>query len=253
MLLGIDCGNTKTKWAVFNPTGEISEFGSCLNSQLSDAALPPAINYQRVIISNVANAALGACLIERLTETDMPIHSLQSPASMGGWRNHYEPAQSLGCDRFAAMMGAFHKVNSSCVVVNVGTAVTIDALSIKNKHADFLGGLILPGLHLMQNSLAQATAQLPDNAWQSSLHSVGIFAKNTLDAMQVGAVAAIIGAIQQMATALAAHDQHAPHILISGGDAALIKTHLTLTTPCSMVDNLVLHGLYCIDRIRQSE
>ncbi len=253
MLLSIDSGNSKTKWAVFNPAGEITIAGSCLNSELSDSCLPQAAQYQRVIVANVAGENHQAHLIKSLANPDAAMHRLQSPARIGDLHNHYQPAQSLGCDRFAAMMAAYHMGHGSCVVVNAGTAVTIDALSVKNNQADFIGGLILPGFNLMQQSLSLATAQLPSTAFMSDLANKSMFATNTQDAMQAGALSAIVGAIQEMLAALSAFDKAKPNIVIGGGDAALIKSALPVTSPCTIVDNLVLHGLYFIDRNLQSE
>ena len=252
MLLCIDSGNSKTKWAVFNSAGEIVDFGSGLNSELADLAFPSASAYQRIIVSNVAGAAHQASIIKRLA-SKLPMHTVQSPAVMAGLRNHYQVAQALGSDRFAAMMAAYCMQKPSCVVVCAGTAVTIDALCIHGAQADFLGGWILPGLHLMQQSLTQATAQLPETSFSSKLAEQTKFARNTEDAMQFGALNAVVGAIKEMSAALAAHDNKPPHIVISGGDAALIKTSLAMTMPCTIVDNLVLHGLYFIDRNLQSE
>ena len=252
MLLCIDSGNSKTKWAVFNSAGEIVDFGSGLNSELADLAFPSASAYQRIIVSNVAGAAHQASIIKRLA-SKLPMHTVQSPAVMAGLRNHYQVAQALGSDRFSAMMAAYCMQKASCVVVSAGTAVTIDALSVHGTQADFLGGWILPGLHLMQQSLTQAAAQLPETSFSSKPAEQTKFASNTEDAMQFGALNAVVGAIKEMSAALTANDNKPPHIIISGGDAALIKIGLAVTTPCSIVDNLVLHGLYFMDRNLQSE
>ncbi len=253
MLLCIDSGNSKTKWAVFNSAGEIVDFGSGLNSELADLAFPSASAYQRIIVSNVAGAAHQASIINRLASKQAPMHTVQSPDVMAGLRNHYQVAQALGSDRFAAMMAAYCMQKTSCVVVSAGTAVTIDALSVHGAQADFLGGWILPGLHLMQQSLTQAAAQLPETSFSSKPAEQTKFARNTEDAMQFGALNAVVGAIKEMSAALTANDNKPPHVIISGGDAALIKTGLAVTTPCSIVDNLVLHGLYFMDRNLQSE
>lgn len=252
MLLCIDSGNSKTKWAVFNSAGEIVDFGSGLNSELADLAFPSASAYQRIIVSNVAGAAHQASIIKRLA-SKLPMHTVQSPAVMAGLRNHYQVAQALGSDRFSAMMAAYCMQKASCVVVSAGTAVTIDALSVHGTQADFLGGWILPGLHLMQQSLTQAAAQLPETSFSSKPAEQTKFASNTEDAMQFGALNAVVGAIKEMSAALTANDNKPSHVIISGGDAALIKTGLAVTTPCSIVDNLVLHGLYFMDRNLQSE
>jgi len=253
MLLCIDSGNSKTKWALFNGAGEIVDFGSGLNSELSDLSFPSASQYQRIILSNVAGAAHQASLIQRLASSHAPLHTIESPSAMTGLRNHYQVPRTLGSDRFAAMMAAYCMLKTSCIVVNAGTAITIDALCVKNTQADFLGGWILPGLHLMQRSLTEATAQLPEAAFTGEVAEQTKFARNTVDAMRFGALNAVIGAIKEMSAALAAQDSQSPQIIISGGDAALLKTGLALTTPCTVMDNLVLHGLYFMDRNLQSE
>jgi type III pantothenate kinase len=101
MLLCIDSGNSKTKWAVFNGAGEIVDFGSGLNSELGDLAFPSASEYQRIIVSNVAGATHQASITRRLGSNQAPMHTVQSPAVMAGLRNHYQVAQALGSDRFA--------------------------------------------------------------------------------------------------------------------------------------------------------
>ena len=139
-------------------------------------------------------------------------------------------------------------------MVNAGTAVTIDALTFNNKKAEFIGGMILPGIHLMQQSLGFATAQLPSISTESTVESTNkfyqdIFAKNTADAMRAGAIHAACGAVRQMHTKLALQCNQSPYILISGGNAQLIKDNLLddVTNQALIVDNLVLRGLYLIE------
>ena len=86
-------------------------------------------------------------------------------------------------------------------MVNVGTAVTIDALTARG---EFLGGLILPGLELMANSLCAGTAGLPLRPGRFEA-----FPTNTADAIHSGALQAVCGAIDRMERALGAAG-HAP-------------------------------------------
>ena len=141
--------------------------------------------------------------------------------------------------------------------MNAGTAVTIDALLANNQEqAEFIGGMILPGISLMQQSLGLATAQLPNIQTEPSKTDTtnqyqDIFAKNTVNAMRAGAINAACGAIKEMHTALAAlavEGNQAPYILISGGNAQLIQDNLLgdVTNLALIVDNLVLRGLYVI-------
>jgi type III pantothenate kinase len=116
--------------------------------------------------------------------------------------------------------------------VNAGTAVTIDALT---REGHFLGGLIVPGLDLMAESLARGTARLP-----RARGSVEQFPRNTADAIASGAVQSVCGAVERMALALAERGSE-PQILLSGGAAQLI--HIHLARAARLVPNLVLDGL----------
>jgi type III pantothenate kinase len=264
MLLTIDAGNTRTKWAVFNAVGEIQLQAACLNHLLAAADLSPAaLGYSRVLISNVAGSSLARLLTDKLTAHAMPIHWLKSTVQAADVINSYEPSASLGSDRWAALIAAWHIKPGPCVVVSAGTAVTIDALNSTSalNIGLFLGGLILPGLDLMQHSLGLATAQLPlYNAEIAAHKPADIFANSTVDAIYAGGIFAVLGAITQMTYALEQHSHQTPSIIISGGNAALIYQHLAqanmlnnMIEQVRIVDNLVLQGLYVVDNFMQSE
>jgi type III pantothenate kinase len=99
----------------------------------------------------------------------------------------------------------------------------------------FLGGLILPGLDLMSEALARGTAGLT-----SGHGAVALFPRTTADAIASGAVQSICGAIERMERVLAQRDTE-PQILLTGGGAEVIRSHLARTP--QLVPNLVLEGL----------
>ncbi len=261
MLLTIDAGNTRTKWAIFDIHGEISEQHTCLNGELTQATLPPAVSgYDSVAISNVAGEQHASLLASKLSACNLPIHWLKAATQACGVFNRYTQPETLGSDRWAALIAAWNIKHAPCVVVNAGTAITIDALNTCEinhvPHGEFIGGLILPGLDLMQQSLGLATAQLPkfdanqNVDTQAPRETYGeIFAKNTADAVYAGALHAMIGAIRQMTCALKKESQQDPCIIVSGGNAQAIKDNLTaeMTNQAVIVDNLVLKGLYLIN------
>ena len=251
--LAIDIGNTRIKWGLFDANGAILKNGFCLNTNLTTLALPDATH---VLISNVAGNDIKSQLEIHLMRY-ANINWLKSTSKIAGVSNHYSKPETLGCDRWAALVAAWHIKQAPCVVVNAGTAVTIDALTINNNQAAFIGGLILPGLNLMQQSLGQATAQLPaaNSAASAAPQSNDSFPKNTVDAIYTGALQAIIGAITLMSHKLHAECKQLPYILISGGNAQTIKDNLmsNATQQALVVDHLVLRGLYLIDQFMQSE
>jgi len=148
-------------------------------------------------------------------------------------RNGYSNPSQLGSDRWAALIAAWHLVRGSCLVVNCGTATTVDALSATG---EFIGGLILPGVELMQRSLNDATARL-----KPGKGSYQAFPLNTADALSSGAIQASCGAIERQYALL--NDSAIP-VVLSGGAAAAQQDHLNV--PLRIVDNLVLQGLLLI-------
>jgi len=262
MLLTIDAGNTRTKWAVFNRHGEITHHGVCANEQLSGIDLSPKVlGYERVIISNVAGKVHAACLEKLLAKHHQLVLWVTAGPEACNVTNGYTEPETLGTDRWAALIAAWHNKHAACVVVNAGTAVTVDALhgvAGSKQQGEFLGGMILPGIRLMQASLGLGTAQLPlHNTMQESAENspVDIFAKSTAQAMDAGTLNAITGAIERMAAALETQCWQTPFIILSGGDADVIQRCLTdrVTNPTVIIDNLVLNGLYLLDGFNQVE
>jgi type III pantothenate kinase len=154
-----------------------------------------------------------------------------------GVRNTYLNPLQLGSDRWAALIAARYRIKGACLVVSCGTATTVDALS---EDGEFLGGLILPGVTLMQQSLLHNTAQLKVEAGQ-----LENFPRKTDDAIYSGVIRATIGAIEHQRTVLKnlCSSNTIPCVL-SGGAADKIEKLLGIDV--ERVDNLVLEGLKII-------
>jgi type III pantothenate kinase len=251
MLLTIDAGNTRTKWAVFSDDGKIMQQGACVNADLSNSLIALQ-NVSNVIVSNVAGEAHANQIKGIFASHNFPLHWFKSSVLCCDVINSYDQPQTLGSDRWAALIAAWQMQHAPCVVVNAGTAVTIDALvqsAADNHQGEFVGGMILPGLTLMQASLSQATAQLPKN--NDLIHLSGeVFATSTVAAISQGALNAICGAIEKMISMFTEKYGVAPYVILSGGDAAIIQAHLskTVTNQLVIVDHLVLTGLYLFNR-----
>ena len=238
MLLLIDAGNTRIKWALAADDaalGQWSDCGAVTHAELIH--LPASWRHARVTRAIVCNVA-GVKVRDQL-QLMIPAASVcwfASVAELAGVRNGYRNPAQLGCDRFAAAIGARAlEPARALVVATCGTATTIDAVSLEGK---FIGGMILPGLALMTTSLARNTAQLPQIAASgtSGTFAAG-FADNTDDAILAGCLAAQAGAIERACRLLG------PSLcLLSGGAARAIAA--ALSTPYRMVDNIVLVGLH---------
>lgn len=255
MILAIDAGNSRIKWAVAADTRVSAVWeaeGVLPNAELPQTAVPDAWRQcTRTIISNVAGAEVAQQLAAMLQALGIPAHWAAATAHACNVHNSYADPRQLGSDRWAAAVAAWQLYKAPCVIASAGTALTVDALGAAPEGGQgvFLGGLIVPGLHLMRHSLANGTASLPaeGGSWQD-------FPDNTCDALHSGALSAMAGAILLMLQKLQQREGMVPHCILSGGDAALLAQALQkqadLAQRCVIVDNLVLHGLLLIERER---
>jgi type III pantothenate kinase len=239
MLLLIDAGNTRVKWALAHDDADLGAWqasGALFHAEL-DALEGILVQHppRRAWVSNVAGVAIRSQLEALLRASGMPIesaHWFHSQAQCAGVTNGYRDPSQLGSDRFASLLGARALFpEQALLVITAGTATTIDALDASGR---FLGGMILPGLGTMAQSLALSTAQLP----QVEAHlSVSCFADNTLDAIVSGCVQAQLGAIMQARAQLPEAS-----CVLSGGAAAYLLP--SLPAPVKQVEQLVLRGLH---------
>ncbi|MDH2917238.1 MAG: type III pantothenate kinase [Gallionella sp.] len=235
-MLLLDIGNSRIKWALVQ-RGDWAHIGAFDNAesislQQEFAHIPVP---SRILVSNVAGKAVSERVRALCAAWGRPLEFVNAKPEQCGVRNGYDQPQRLGSDRWAALIAAWHEVRGACLVVSCGTATTVDALSAQG---DFLGGLILPGLHMMQHSLAASTAQL--EATEGSLKD---FPLNTADAIHSGVLRATLGAIESQFVLLKSKEVNARCVL-SGGASAKVKPHLSMRA--DHVDNLVLHGLQII-------
>lgn len=231
MRLLIDAGNTNIKIALVDADRWLSVVSLPQGCELDFSAYPEV---QQVYVSNVAGSRVQGLIVAACAARNWQPVFVASLTAQCGVRNGYAVAGQLGCDRWCALIAAWHLEGRSCLVVGSGTATTVDALSADG---EFIGGLILPGIALMLSSLAGATANLPGEAG-----NYAEFPCCTKDAMYSGAIQAVCGAIERQQGLLGCD---AP-VLLSGGAAGLLSPHLSLQV--KRVDNLVLQGLLIISR-----
>jgi type III pantothenate kinase len=242
MKLLIDAGNTRIKWALVNDTtrrAQTDKIGWLRSGVLPVGqadALPRQFaevhEIQQIWVSNVAGETIAQHIrnIKACQSNFIAAREKQC-----GVHNGYSNPGQLGSDRWAALIAAWHLVRGKCLVVNCGTAITIDTLS---GQGEFRGGLILPGVELMQRSLITATNQL-----RVGQGHYAAFPLNTADALFSGAIQACCGAIERQYRLL--DDARAP-VVLSGGAAGVL--HKNIDLPLNVVDNLVLQGLLLISQ-----
>lgn len=227
-VLCVDCGNTRLKWGLRQDGGWLAQ-GALPIAEAGElpAALP--MRFVRVLACNVAGERVGAQV--EAAAAGAEVVWLRAAAAQYGVTNGYDNPRQLGADRWAALIGARGLHRGACLVVNSGTATTVDVL---DEAGVFQGGLILPGLDLMIAALAGNTAGLP-----VARGAFRDLPRNTDDAIASGARQATLGAIERMFAPMAGRADAC--CLLSGGAAEALEPWLCIPRRC--VANLVLEGL----------
>lgn len=233
-VLAVDAGNTRIKWGFHDghawlekgwlATADAVRLGESWRS----LAVP-----ERIVVSNVAGPEVASQVEKACGHRPAEIQWIVAVERQCGVQNCYENPAQLGSDRWAALIAGRAMAPEGCVVVNAGTAMTVDALTADGR---FVGGMIVPGLAAMRRALAESTAAV--NVEGGVLKD---FPGNTADAVYTGAVSAMAGAVERMAEALGREQGREPVCLLSGGDAGVLQP--LLSRKVVMVDNLVLEGL----------
>lgn len=228
MILLVDAGNTRIKFGWHDGLRWVCR-EDIAHDALGSANFARFGAPERILIAHVASAAVRIRLQQMLSEWDARTEWLQAETERCGVRNLYAEPERLGPDRWAAAIGAWHRVKGACVVVSAGTATTVDAI---DEHGSFLGGLILPGHGLMQRALVGGTAALP------LAHGQCVpFPQNTHDAIETGIRYAQSGAVERFRGQM----PFGSPVVLSGGSAAALAP--LIAPPRLDFPNLVLEGL----------
>ena len=243
-VLLLDVGNSRLKWGVLDDGG-IRRTGHISQENIRDQGLTVLTTKlpRRVDAVRASNVA-GTSFATRLSgviglHCNADVHFARSEKRGWGVTNSYRQPRRLGVDRWVAMIGAWAEVQSSCLIVDAGTALTLDAMDDDGVH---LGGQIIPGVDTMLGSLATATSDIPlvSAAAKQASGDIKMFGRNTAAAVREGAQNAVAGAIERAIRTLrsSAYD---PTIILTGGGASRILGALE-ETPVHR-PHLVLNGL----------
>lgn len=130
--------------------------------------------------------------------------------------------RTVGADRLCDALGAYAMLNQACVVVDTGSAITVDFV---DGEGTFHGGAIAPGARMMLRTLHEKTAALPQVEFATP-EGVGDdhselqpFGRNTPQAMLNGVFFALRGLVRQLAERYAEKYEAYPAIVATGGDA----------------------------------
>ncbi len=248
----LDVGNSRIKWGVLKD-GAIRRTGHISRDRIGDQGLGALTTrlprrVETVLVSNVAGTSFGTRLSGVVgMHCGVDVHFARSRREACGVVNSYRQPRQLGVDRWVAMIGARAEFQTTCLIVDAGTAVTLDALDASGRH---LGGEIIPGVGLMAASLADETSDIPAVRRKAAgdRGSLAMFANTTAAAVGQGALNAVAGAIERAARILCSEVEE-PVVVLTGGDASRILT--SLDDAAEHRPHLVLQGLARILEDRQ--
>jgi type III pantothenate kinase len=231
-----DLGNTRLKFAALHDDGRLGAVAAIAHDGVSlpagwEAGLPA--RFEAAVLTSVAAPVLRVALLDALCARCSRISIARTTARCGALRIAYPQPESLGADRFLAMLGARARGPGPWLVVGIGTAITIDLVDADGRHH---GGRIAPSPALMREALHARAAQLPEHGG-----AFADFADNTPGALRSGCDGAALALIAQARRDAGARLGTAPGLLLHGGGADALAD--TAALDATRAPALVLEGL----------
>lgn len=241
MILELDVGNTRIKWRQLgSQSGQTLESGAVtdldeLIGLCSTFARPDFIRLCSVRSEDISEKFRQFSAVTWGRE----VQEARVTRSCAGVTNHYEDLSRLGVDRWLAMLAAYNRSARACVIVDSGTALTVDAIAGDGQH---LGGYIVPGRSLMAESLQSRTRirilRQPERVTAEPGHGTEAAVLNGALASQVALVERTLRWMPNQNSGIA--------LFLAGGDAELLAAELgegDASLDVEIASALVLDGL----------
>lgn len=245
-LVAVSVGNTRTAVGVFasaDASTQPTETRHLPNTDLD--AIVAAIEGAWEQLADQSEACVAVASVNDLISTRI-VHRLRE--SIGGSvytvgeeipvpvGTQLDPETMPGVDRLLNGAAAWSILRSACVIVDAGTAVTVDFV---DGAGTFQGGAIAPGAVMQLAALHEGTAGLPEV--ELAPPDEEAFAKNTRQAMLQGVVHGIRGLVWKLVERYAEQYGAYPTVLATGGDAELLFAEDELVD--RVVPELTLMGI----------
>lgn len=240
MLLELDCGNTLIKWRLMDREGRVRDRDMApdlVELQLLLGGQEREIHACRLV--SVRSAEETQVVMDQLTSW-LKLHPMLAKGGLelGGVKNGYADYAKLGMDRWLALVAAYARHKRACVVIDLGTAITVDFVDAGGQH---LGGYIAPGSKLLRSGLKRHTRLI-----RYDEHLLGDLllpkpGNNTAQAVEYGCDLMLAGFVREqrrIARQLLGDDML---IILTGGDAERMAE--ALPGECTVISDLVFEGL----------
>jgi type III pantothenate kinase len=227
----VDIGNTQIKYALVSDISDVTSV-NCCHQPLDLADCIRLAN--QVVVASVGHLTLVAEL-ERLCEHfNTPCNVIKTAANSLGIQCAYEKFQTLGVDRWLAILAAREITQLPVAVIDLGTANTCDIV-VNNKH---LGGWIAPGFSVMRESLLNNTQQVFADTSMPDILEIG---NTTEKCVSYGCLASQTGFVM-LAEQYLNNKYEDYFVLVTGGGQNSLR--LGSNKKILFFPNLVLRGLF---------
>lgn len=216
--LYLDIGNSRLKWA-YRKSPQQWLIGVCNHDAFFSLSWPQALT--QLIVASVRDQPL---LKQRLLDSyGENLCWLSQPLADFPHFNHcYPNPQRLGVDRWLAMLGAQTLCGDDVLVIDAGTALTLDLLDKQQQHQ---GGWIVPGVQLAQQSLFQQTQRVNDYAdEEGAVHHLP--GRDTLGCVTSGVRRQMVAMASSVASDYPEHK-----VFVCGGDGEWLAGELQQIRP----------------------
>ena len=242
MILCIDAGNSRVKWRLTD-SGKMLAQGAQLTSEVVEGKnidFSDIKSLHEVRIASVAGEKIVEQLQQQLRQHfSVPIRLARVSATLGELSCAYEDPQTLGVDRWLAIAAAHQQYQEPVMVIDAGSAITIDIVGPGGQH---VGGYIAPGLRLMHDALWDNTSDV--RVVGSGAEQLWLPGKNTQQAVNKGCLLAAVSTIESLAS------QFPVRIVITGGDAKILMQAISLNAESHsnlVLDGMLLDGIELVD------
>lgn len=240
-LMALNVGNSRLALGVFS-AGELIYTTRVPNTRQSDWTSILAEAWARIagnqtpaVTAASVNPPLAKALDEIVRQaTGQEIQWIGSDIALPIRVKTENPAQT-GVDRVLNIAAAFEQMAKACVVVDAGSAITVDCC---NDQGDFLGGAIAPGVEMMLEALHEKTAGLPRVNFETP---TGAFGQSTSTAISQGIYYAARGLVRDVVENFATELGTWPDIIATGGDAPRLFGNWELVH--AVAPDLTLYGI----------
>lgn len=221
-LLAISVGNSRTQLGIF-VNGELERFISHNNTDTSDLTNDLKAYYEliknnenpEVFIASVNEPA--AIAIAMSVQKDLSVNPVRIEKDINvPIGRKLDPESIIGEDRLLNAACAYDTLKEAVVIVDAGTAVTIDFV---DGEGTFHGGAILPGAQMQLQAMHEHTDQLPEITLSKPDESIG---HNTAQAMLTGVFNGIRGAVRELVEKYAEFYMAYPRVIATGGNAEML-------------------------------